>query len=120
MVTCYDRGLFTSSHLYAPPQHVVPSHAAGVASEGILPPLGGRSMHYSANELRRIPLPRTWVNSASPRSRRAQQTRGLNTSGAYLSGGEADELGESLRWWPGDMPHSCKPARHQHGERTEG
>src|SRR5215211_6156500 len=54
----YDRGLFTSSHLYAPPQHVVLSHAAGVASEGILPPLGGRSMHYSANELRRIPLPR--------------------------------------------------------------
>src|SRR5215218_259375 len=53
--------LFTSSHLYAPPQHVVPSHAAGVASEGILPPLGGRSMHYSANELRRIPLVGNWA-----------------------------------------------------------
>ena len=70
--------------------------------------------------LRRILLPRTPVNGASPRSRRAQQIRGLNTSGAYLSGGEADGLGESLRWWPGDMPHSCKPARHQHGEQTEG
>src|SRR5215208_5482178 len=62
MVTCYDRGLFTSSDLYAPPQHVVPSHAAGVASEGILSPLGGRFMQDPASELRRIPLPRTPVN----------------------------------------------------------
>src|SRR5215211_5878436 len=63
MVTCYDRGLFTSSDLYAPPQHVVPSHAAGVASEGILWPLGGRFMQDPASELRRIPLPRSRVNS---------------------------------------------------------
>jgi hypothetical protein len=62
MVTCYDRGLFTSSDLYAPPQHVVPSHAAGVASEGILSPLGGRFMQDPASELRRIPLPRNRVN----------------------------------------------------------
>src|SRR5215208_556326 len=71
-------------------------------------------------EVCRIPLPRTPLNSASPQSRRAQQARGLNTSGAYSSGGEADGLGESLRWWPGAMPHSCKPARRQPGERTEG
>ena len=51
-----------SSDLYAPPQHVVPSHAAWEASEGILSPLGGRSMQHPANELRRILLPRTPVN----------------------------------------------------------
>jgi len=33
--------LFTPSDLYAPPQHVGPAHAAWVASEGILAPLGG-------------------------------------------------------------------------------
>jgi hypothetical protein len=33
--------LFTVSDLYAPPQQVGPAHAAWVASEGILAPLGG-------------------------------------------------------------------------------
>src|SRR5215208_5320686 len=37
-------------------QHVEPSPAAGVASEGILSPLEGRSMQDPANELPRIPL----------------------------------------------------------------
>jgi hypothetical protein len=50
------QGLFTTSDLYATPQHVVLSHAAGVASEGILSLLGVGSMQDRANELRRIPL----------------------------------------------------------------
>jgi hypothetical protein len=50
------RSLFTSSDLYAPSQYVVPTHAAWVASEGILSPPRGRSMHDPASELRRIPL----------------------------------------------------------------
>ena len=33
-----------------------------MASEAILVPLGGRSMHDLASELRRIPLPRTRMN----------------------------------------------------------
>src|SRR5215217_4708367 len=37
-------------------------HVAGVASETILAPLGGHSMHDPASELRRIPIPRTPVN----------------------------------------------------------
>src|SRR5215213_10306841 len=42
------------------------SHAGRVASEGILWPLGGRSMHDPANELPRIPIPRTSVNKIVP------------------------------------------------------
>src|SRR5215208_7188928 len=56
------QGLFTTSDLYATPQHVVLSHAAGVASEGILSLLGVGSMQDRANELPRIPLLSTWVN----------------------------------------------------------
>jgi hypothetical protein len=57
--------LFTSWDLYAPPQHVVPSHAAWVASEAILASLGGRSMHDPASELRRIPLLRLYEKWSS-------------------------------------------------------
>src|SRR5215203_3770605 len=56
------QGLFTTSDVYATPQHVVLSHAAGVASEGILSLLGVGSMQDRANELRRIHIPRTPVN----------------------------------------------------------
>src|SRR5215207_165716 len=56
------QGLFTTSDLYATPQHVVLSHAAGVASEGILSLLGVGSMQDRANELRRIPLLGTSMN----------------------------------------------------------
>src|SRR5918995_6532078 len=51
-----------SSDLYAPPQYVDLAHAAWWAQEAILTPLRGRSMQDPANELRRIPLPRRWVN----------------------------------------------------------
>jgi hypothetical protein len=54
--------LFTSSDLYAPPQHVDPFHAAGVTSEGVLAPLGGRTMPDPANQLRRILLLGNMVN----------------------------------------------------------
>src|SRR5215217_1000220 len=37
-------------------------HVAGVASETILAPLGWRSMHDPASELRTVPLLRGWVN----------------------------------------------------------
>src|SRR5215216_4128096 len=56
------KGGFTRAYLYAPPQHVVPSHAASRTSEGILWPLEGRFMHDHESEVPRIPLPRTWVN----------------------------------------------------------
>jgi hypothetical protein len=54
--------LFAPLYLYAPPQHVDLAHVAWWASEAILAPLSGCSMHCSANGLRRIPLPRTRVN----------------------------------------------------------
>src|SRR5215211_727365 len=56
------KGGFTRAYLYAPPQHVVPSHAAWRTSEGILWPLEGRFMHDHESELRRIPLLGTSVN----------------------------------------------------------
>src|SRR5215204_1569643 len=63
------KGGFTRAYLYAPPQHVVPSHAAWRTSEGILWPLEGRFMHDHESELRRIPLPRTWVNRGKKKGR---------------------------------------------------
>ena len=59
--------LFTSSDLYAPPQHVDPSWSAWWASEAILAALGGRSMHDPATQLPRMPLPRTPVNKGEMR-----------------------------------------------------
>jgi hypothetical protein len=41
---------------------VEPSPAAGVVSEGIHSPLGGRSMQDLGYELPRMHLPHTWVN----------------------------------------------------------
>src|SRR5215213_2322883 len=64
-----DQNLFTRSDLYAPPQHVDPSRVASVASEAILATLGGRPIHDPANELRRIPLPRTPVNRGNKKVR---------------------------------------------------
>jgi hypothetical protein len=61
--TSWGQSLFTSSDLHAAPQHVVSSHAAWLASKGILSPLRGRCMHDRASELRRIPLLGTSVNS---------------------------------------------------------
>src|SRR5215203_2889174 len=46
-----------------------------------------RNMQDLVCELPRIPIPRTPVNSACPRFRRAWQRRGCNASGGYLSGG---------------------------------
>src|SRR5215216_2444204 len=71
-VACGFRGLsslprcsiFTSSDLYAPPQHVDPLHSAWWASEAILTALSGRNMQDPASELRRIPLLGTSVNKA--------------------------------------------------------
>src|SRR5215217_3802246 len=59
------KGGFTRAYLYAPPQHVVPSHAASRTSEGILWPLEGRFMHDHESELRRIPLPRLYEKSSN-------------------------------------------------------
>jgi hypothetical protein len=50
------------------------SHAARVASEALLAPLGERFMHDPANELRRIPLPGTSVN----RRKRLQRLLGVS------------------------------------------
>ena len=53
--------LFTASDLYAPPQHVDPHTRRGEPQKPSSA-LGGRSMHDSAFELLRTPLPRTSVN----------------------------------------------------------
>jgi hypothetical protein len=62
------KGGFTRAYLYAPPQHVVPSHAASRTSEGILWPLEGRFMHDHESEVPRILLLGTWVNSDGHRA----------------------------------------------------
>ena len=91
-VACGFRGLsslprcsiFTSSDLYAPPQHVDPLHSAWWASEAILTALRGRNMQDPASELRRTPLPRTPVNKGKREGRgpglrrtRSRRTRSL-------------------------------------------
>src|SRR5215217_6254824 len=53
------RGLFASLNLYPPPLHVVPSRPSRCLLEAILGALRQDSMQDPANELRRIPLPRT-------------------------------------------------------------
>jgi hypothetical protein len=58
-------GAFISVHLHAPPLDVVVAHAACRPSEAILEALGGLSMQDPANELPRIPIPRTSVNKSS-------------------------------------------------------
>src|SRR5215211_4242777 len=54
-----------SSDLYAPPRHVDLAHAAWRTLVAIVAALGGRSMHDPANELRRIRILSTTVNTAS-------------------------------------------------------
>src|SRR5215212_10326231 len=58
-----------SADLYAAPQHVGHTHVAQVAPEATLAAPGGRSMHDRASELRRISLPRTWVNKGTRKGR---------------------------------------------------
>jgi hypothetical protein len=75
-----------SADLYAAPQHVGPTHVAQVAPEAILEALRARSMQDPASELRRIPFPRTWVNSGA-RGRPMPQPSGtssLNDPGLLL------------------------------------
>ena len=55
-------GTSISVHIHSTSQDVDLRYAAWKALETILAPLNGGSMHDPANELRRIPLPRTPVN----------------------------------------------------------
>src|SRR5215213_5788899 len=80
-------GAFFLLHLHAPPLDVVVAHAAARPSEGILEALGGLYMHDSANELRRIPLPRTPLNkgkkSGDRRVRSSIRERGRCTCASH-------------------------------------
>jgi len=53
---------FIYMHLHAAPLGVVVAHADWRASDAILAALDGSFMQHPANELPRIPLPRTRVN----------------------------------------------------------
>src|SRR5918992_578095 len=55
-------GAFICLDIHPPPQDVDLRHEACRALEAILAPLRGRYMHYRANKLLRIPLPRRSVN----------------------------------------------------------
>src|SRR5215212_7107662 len=66
-----------SADLYAAPQHVGHTHVAQVAPEATLAAPGGRSMHDRASELRRISLPRTWVNKGIRKGRVCYYTPAL-------------------------------------------
>jgi len=56
-------------HLHAPPLDVVVAHAACRTSEAILAALRGGYMQDRASELRRITIPRTWVNKGKKKGR---------------------------------------------------
>jgi hypothetical protein len=59
----------TSLHFYAHPQHVVPMRRSRAGSSGSFWLYRAGDMHNAASELRRILLPRTWVNKGKKKDR---------------------------------------------------
>jgi hypothetical protein len=59
----------TSLHFYAHPQHVVPMRRSRAGSSGSFWLYRAGDMHNAASELRRIILPRTWVNKGKGKGR---------------------------------------------------